>query len=140
MVFNQRFRVEIKEFEVSVKTSGTVRIIERGSRMSTAIHMGRYGGIWMVNMVDKLRAVSKSEEFVAKFTELPRVFLAQHCANSRSWYLTIAQYRERRRTGVVMVPKGVDGEGWAVFSRVFRAVVDSFVADVERWMKEIDKG
>jgi hypothetical protein len=50
----------------------------------------------------------------------------------------IAQYGERRRKGVVMVPEGVNGEGWASFSRAFQAVVNSFVADDKAKRRIVD--
>lgn len=40
----------------------------------------------------------------------------------------IAQYGERRRKGVVMIPEGANGEGWKSVLQVFQAVVASFVA------------
>jgi hypothetical protein len=90
--------------------------------------MGRYGAVWMVNMIDKLRMADRREDFVAKFDESSRAFLAQRCANKRGRFLMIAQYGDRRRKGVVMVPEGANGEGWASISRVFQAVVDSLVS------------
>lgn len=128
MIFNCRFRVEAKEFTVSVNELGTVRMTEWSSKISTAICMGRFGALWMVNMVNKLRAADKTNDFTAKFSESSRAFLVQRCANSRGRYLVIAQYGERRRRGVVMVPEGVNGRGWASMSHVFQRVVDFFVA------------
>ncbi|CAA2970300.1 Hypothetical predicted protein [Olea europaea subsp. europaea] len=90
--------------------------------------MGRYGAIWMVNMVDRLRKRSEVDECVFKFNESSRAFLAQRCVNHRGRYLMIAQYEERRPKGVVMISEGANGEGWASVLQVFQAVVDSFVA------------
>lgn len=127
-VFNSRFRVKVKEFVVSVTDSEFIKLSEWGSKVSDAICLGRYGAVWMMNMLDKLRMVDRMEDFVAKFKESSRAFLAQRCANKRGRFLMIAQYRERHRKGVVMVPEGANGEGWASISRVFQAVVNSLVS------------
>lgn len=64
MVFSSRFRIEAKEFVVSVNYSGIIKLSEWGSKISATIRMGRYGAVWMVNMVDKMRVTNKLEEFV----------------------------------------------------------------------------
>lgn len=45
MVFNSRFRVEAKEFAVSVTDSGYIKLSEWGSKISGAICIGRYGAV-----------------------------------------------------------------------------------------------
>lgn len=80
MVFNHRFRVEAKDFAVSINDSGIVKLTGWGSKFSYSIFMGRYGSIWIVNMVDRLRR-SEFEDCVFKFNESSIVFLAQRCVN-----------------------------------------------------------
>lgn len=46
----------------------------------------------MVNMVEKVRLARRLKDFVTKFNESSRAFLAQHYANSRGRYMIIAQY------------------------------------------------
>lgn len=57
-------------------------------------------------MVEKLRMFGKLQDIITKFNEPSRAFWAQCCGNSQGRFLMIAQYRERGRKEVVMVPKG----------------------------------
>lgn len=45
----------MKEFAFCVNNFGIVRMTEWGSKISNAICMGRFGAIWMVNIVDNVR-------------------------------------------------------------------------------------
>lgn len=69
MVFNNHFRLEAEEFVVSVNNFGTIRMIEWGSKISTAICIRRFGTLWMVK---KLRVTDKIKDFVVKFNESSR--------------------------------------------------------------------
>lgn len=93
-IFNSRFRVEAKEFVVSVNEYGTVKLIEWGQKISNTICLGKFSALWMVNMVGKLRVVDKFEDFVAKHNEASRAFLAQRNKNSRGRYLTSTVWGE----------------------------------------------
>lgn len=94
----------------------------------------------MVNMVDKLRATSKWEDFVSKFNKSSRAFWAQRCVNNCGRYLTIAQYGEGHQKGVVMVPEGSNREGWATISRVFQEEVDLFVVGDKVKRRTVNEG
>lgn len=78
-------------------------------------------------MVEKLRMFGKLQDIITKFNEPSRAFWAQCCGNSQGRFLMIAQYRERGRKEVVMVPEGVNGEGWASVLHILQVVIDSFV-------------
>lgn len=140
MIFNSCFRVKAKEFAVSVNNFGTVRMTERGSKILIAICMKRFGAFWILNMVNKLRTADKTKDFLAKFNGSSRTFLAQRCANSRGGYLIIAHYGERSWRGVVMVPEGANGEGWASISHVFLRFVDSFIIGDKAKRRTIEAG
>lgn len=95
-------------------------------------------------MVDKLRRASKLEDFVSKFNESSRAFLAKRCVNNRNGYLMILQYGEGHRKGVVMVPKSVNSVDWHWFRECFRQLSIHLLLEirpnVKQWMKEINNG
>lgn len=80
-----------------------------------------FGALWIVNMVNKLRTTEKTKDFVAKFNESSRAFLAQRCTNSHGRYLMIAQYMERlERSG-----DGVKRGEWRALGFGFAYVSES---------------
>lgn len=54
--------------------------------------------------------------------------------------MTIAQHGKGQQKGVVRVPKDANGEGWLSISRVFQAVVNSFVAGDKARRQMVDEG
>lgn len=54
MGFSQCFRVETKDFQVSVSDSGAIRWSEWNRKSRRAISLGRYGVVWVVNLATKL--------------------------------------------------------------------------------------
>lgn len=57
------------EIVLSIYESGIVKLSEWGAKISNAICMGRFGAVWMVNLVEKVMASRKTEDLIAKFNE-----------------------------------------------------------------------
>lgn len=49
------------------------------------------GVVWMVNLASRLQ-VGDNKEFVVKFNEASRAFLAQRCSNRAGRYVAIAEF------------------------------------------------
>ncbi|KAB1213306.1 hypothetical protein CJ030_MR5G003624 [Morella rubra] len=57
-------------------------------------------------MLGKLIEAEDSMDFMEKFNEYPRRFLAQRCSNKRGGYVTVAEYGEGRKHDAVMLIEG----------------------------------
>ncbi|KAB1208245.1 hypothetical protein CJ030_MR7G027342 [Morella rubra] len=125
MSFSHRFCIEAKEFQVTVLGNGVVKLSKWSWKALSSIFLGRFGAVWMVNMASRLQ-VDVNKEFVIKFNEASRAFIAQRCSNKVGRYVAIAEFGEGRRTEVVMIPEGNGGSGWKVLANVFQEVVFHF--------------
>ncbi|KAB1204827.1 hypothetical protein CJ030_MR8G007181 [Morella rubra] len=125
MSFSRRFCVEAKEFQVTVLGNGVVKLSEWSRKALSSIFLGRFGAVWMVNMASRLQ-VDIHKEFVVKYNEASRAFLAQRCSNKAGRYVAIAEFGGGRRKGVVMIPEGKEGSGWKDLATVFQEVVFHF--------------
>ncbi|KAB1206533.1 hypothetical protein CJ030_MR7G000011 [Morella rubra] len=124
MSFTRSFRVEAKEFHVSVSVGGVVKLTEWSRKSVSAISFGKYGAVWVINMGERLMAANGDSSFVSKANDYSQALLAQRCVNKAGRYVAILEYGEGRRRGVVMVPEGKGGEGWRLLTGVFQEVVD----------------
>lgn len=79
---------------------------------------------WVVNLASKLLSADGDKEFVMKFNEGLRGFLAQRCKNKAVRYVAVAEYGERSRRGVIIIPEGRGGVGWKALEDCFQEVVD----------------
>ncbi|KAB1203319.1 hypothetical protein CJ030_MR8G012801 [Morella rubra] len=125
-IFSRNFRIESKDFQVTIRENGELQFSEWSPKSVNAIHMGKYGAMWMVNMSDKLMEIAPEVDFASKFNESSRGFLAQRCLNKGGRYAVIVEYGGRRKVGAVMVPEGKNGHGWQILNRVFLDVVSFF--------------
>ncbi|KAB1201117.1 hypothetical protein CJ030_MR0G005030 [Morella rubra] len=124
MGFDRCFRVEAKDFQVSVSDRGVVRWSDWSRKSHSAISFGRYGVVWLVNLASKLLGAAVDQDVILKFNEGSRAFLAQRCANKSGRYVVVIEFGEGRRRGVVMVLEGRGGAGWKALAECFQGVVD----------------
>lgn len=96
MSFVRNFCVESNEFPVSISAKGVIKLSEWSVKSMSAILMGRFGAIWMVNMSGKLMENVVGVDFTSKFNESRRGFLAQRCSNKGSRYVVVVEYGGRR--------------------------------------------
>lgn len=76
MGFTRCFRIEVKEFQVSMSDGGLVKLFERSHKSHSSITLGRFSVLWLSNMVNKLLVANAERSFVLKFNEASHVFLA----------------------------------------------------------------
>lgn len=92
MGFSRCFRIEGKEFQVSVSDGGLVKLTEWSCKSHSSISLGRFGAVWLANMANKLLVAEAACSFVLKFNEALRAFLAQRCSNKARRYVAIIEY------------------------------------------------
>lgn len=134
MTFSWSFRVEAKEFQVSVSDNGVVKLSEWSYKSLSSIFLERYEAVWMVNLASRLLVVDGQRDVTLKFNESLSAFLAQRCSNKARRYVAISEFRRGRRKWVVMFLEGKGRSGWNELARVFQEVVSHLVKiKRERW-------
>lgn len=103
---------------------GVIKVSEWSRKSFSSISLGRFGAVWMVNLVDKLLEADAARPFALKFNEASRAFLAQRCGKKARRYVAIIEYGEGRRRGVIMILEGVNGRGWRMLAESFQEVVN----------------
>lgn len=78
---------------------GLVKLSERSCKSYSLITLGRFGVLWLSNMVNKLLVANAKRSFVLKFNEASRAFLAQRYRNKAGRYVAIIKYDEGIREG-----------------------------------------
>jgi hypothetical protein len=119
----RRWAVESKNFEISIKggCSG-VRLVERSKNKQRSIFIRRDEIVWLVRSVEVMVDVGTSEVFWDQSrASYPRL-LVQKCHNSHGRYLILEERDGRRRCGIILIPEGWHGHGWArIISELRRA-------------------
>lgn len=119
MCFVRNFRIEFKEFQVSISARGVVKFSEWCLKSMNIVHMEKFGVLWLVNMSDSLLKAGATSDFSSKFTESGHGFLAQRCLNKGGQYVAIVEYGGGKNVGAVMVPEGRYAHGWQILNYVF---------------------
>lgn len=102
----------------------SIKFTEWSPKAMRSISFRKFGSVWMVNMAGKLMAAQGEHSYILKANDMHCAFLAQRCANEAGRYVSIVQYGEGRRRGVIVVPEGVGGEGWRLLAGLFQEVVE----------------
>ncbi|KAB1207900.1 hypothetical protein CJ030_MR7G024262 [Morella rubra] len=126
MSFIRNFRIESKEFQVSISARGVVKFSEWSLKSMNIVHMGKFGVCWLVNMSHSLLKAGTTSDFSSKFNESGCGFLAQRCLNKGGRYVAIVEYGGGRKVGAVMVPEGRYAHGWQILNCVFQEAVSHF--------------
>ena len=102
---NRRWKLESKEFEVSIQGGATgVRIVERSHNKWRSIFVQRGELAWLVRSVEEVVDLETSEVFWDQSRAgYPRI-IVQKCANRHGRFLTIEEFEGKRRIGTVLVP------------------------------------
>jgi hypothetical protein len=106
--------VEAKAFEVRVRGGNTgVRINESSKKKKGSIFVRREELVWLVGALEVVVEADKPEIFWDQSrTGLPRI-QTQKRSNKHGRFLSIEEFEGRRRCGIVLVPEGRFGQGWA---------------------------
>lgn len=128
--------IEAKKFEFVLERGGDVaflRVVERGRGFTERMSLGLESARSLVAAVEgALKA--KSPNFIKSFREVNKVFVVQKQSNERGGFLLISELGVGKRLGLIIVPEGRKGKGWADFLSTLkgvlhpnRAVVPEFV-------------
>jgi hypothetical protein len=114
MECNRRWKVESKEFEVLIKGGATgVRIVERSHNKRRSIFVQRNELAWLVRTVEDIVEKETSEVFWDQSRAgYPRIIVEKR-SNRHGRFLTIEEFKGRRRVGAVLIPEGWYGQGWS---------------------------
>jgi hypothetical protein len=106
--------VEAKAFEVRIKGGETgVRIFESNKRKKSSIFVRRDELAWLIGALEVVVDEEKTETFWDQSRAgCPRI-LAKKCSNKHGRYVSIEEFEGRRRNGIILVPEGRYGQGWA---------------------------
>jgi hypothetical protein len=106
--------VEAKAFEVRVRGGNTgVRINESSKKKKGSIFVRREELAWLVGALEVVADADKLEIFWDQSRAgLPRI-QTQKRSNKHGRFLSIEEFEGRRRSGIVLVPEGRYGQGWA---------------------------
>jgi hypothetical protein len=106
--------VEAKVFEVRIKGGETgVRIFECNKRKKSSIFVRRDELAWLIGALE----VVVDEEISEIFWDQSRAgcprLLTKKCSNKHGRFVSIEEFEGRRRNGIILVPEGRYGQGWA---------------------------
>jgi hypothetical protein len=106
--------MEAKVFEVRIKGGDTgVRIFESNKRKKSSIFVRRDELAWLIGALEVVVDAEKTEIFWDQSRAgCPRI-LAQKRSNKHGRFVSIEEYEGRRRNGIILVPEGRYGQGWA---------------------------
>jgi hypothetical protein len=106
--------VEAKAFEVRVRGGNTgVRINESSKKKKGSIFVRSEELVWLVGALEVVAEADKPEIFWDQSRAgLPRI-QTQKRSNKHGRFLSIEEFEGRRRCGIVLVPEGRFGQGWA---------------------------
>jgi hypothetical protein len=124
--------VESKHFVLDVKGgSSGLNISETCRGVTRSILLGRKNSFWLLDTVVELLSANNSSAFWRKSRDFPGIY-AQRCVNKHGRFLTIEDYGDGRRRGVILVPEGRKGEGWEAFRLELLSAVN--------YMKKVSNG
>jgi hypothetical protein len=114
MECNRRWKVESKEFEVLIKGGATgVRIVERSHNKRRSIFVQRNELAWLVRTMEEVVVKETLEVFWDQSrVGYPRI-IVQKRSNRHGRFLTIEEFKGRRRVGTVLILEGWYGQGWS---------------------------
>jgi hypothetical protein len=106
--------VEAKVFEVQIKGGNTgVRIYECSKKKKSSIFVRREELAWLVGALEEVAESDKAEIFWdLSRAGFPRI-LTQKRSNRHGRFLSIEEFDGRRRAGILLIPEGRCGLGWA---------------------------
>jgi hypothetical protein len=106
--------VEAKVFEVLSKGGDTgVRIYESSKKKKSSIFICRDELAWLVGALEEVAEADKFEIFWDHSRAgFPRI-LTQKRSNRHSHFLSIEEFNGRSRSGIILIPEGRFGQGWA---------------------------
>jgi hypothetical protein len=126
----RRWSVESKKFELSIRGgSSGVRLVERSKNKQGSIFIRRDEIAWLARSVEIMVDVGTSEVFWDQSrASYPRL-LVQKCYNSHGRYMIIEERDGRRRCGIILIPEGWHGQGWARIISELRRVKEILLGD-----------
>jgi hypothetical protein len=106
--------VEAKVFEVLIKGGNTgVRIYESSKKKKSSIFIRREELGWLVGALEEVAEADKSEIFWDQSRAgCPRI-LTKKRENRHGRFLSIEEFNGRSRSGLILIPEGRFGQGWA---------------------------
>ncbi|KAL6335948.1 hypothetical protein AAG906_003573 [Vitis piasezkii] len=121
------FEVERKAFQVKFEGSngGTwISIIERSRGFVVSIGFGEEELDWLSELLKKVVELEAPRGFIRKIRGKTRTHLMEICFNSRGRFMKITEIVTKRKPLVLVVPKGVKGNGWEALRKTISSIQD----------------
>ena len=125
----EKFEVEKKYFQVKFEGSngGTwVSVTERSRGFVVSVGFGKEELDWLTEHLKKAVELEASRGFIRKIRGKNKIHLMEICFNNRGRFMKITEIATRRKPLLLVIPKGVKGNGWEVLRKAILSVQDYF--------------
>ena len=125
----ERIVVEKKSFQVEFEglNGGTwVSVTERSRGFVVSVGFGKEELDWLMEHLKKAMELEASKGFIQKIRGKPRTHLMEICFNNRGCFMKITKIVTKRKPLILVVPKGVKGNGWEDLRKAISSVQDYF--------------
>jgi hypothetical protein len=107
-----RFYVEAKSFMFLMGEGSTeLKVAEKRKAFPGVVLLGSRCTAWLLLMVEEVLRNPGVDDFVKSFREGSKVTIVQRGGNRFGRFLEVAGYAVGGRRGLVLFPKGRDGQG-----------------------------
>jgi hypothetical protein len=111
---DRRWSVESKEFEVLIRGGDSgVRIYERSTKIKSSIFIRRDELAWLLEALEEVTEGKTSKVFWDQSRAGDPRCIIQKCSNRHGRFLKIEEFDGRRKNGIILIPEGRFGLGWA---------------------------
>jgi hypothetical protein len=111
---DRSWSVEAKIFELQIKGGDTgVRIFERSKQRMSSIFIRRDEVAWLVGALEEVAEAEKPVVFWDQSRAGHPRIITQKRSNRHGRFLSIEEFDGRRRSGIILIPEGRYGQGWA---------------------------
>ena len=119
--------MEKKAFQVKFEGSngGTwISITKRSRGFVVLIGFHKEELEWLSEHLKKVVELDASRGFIQKIRDKTMTHLMEICFNSRGRFMKITEFVTKRKPLVLVVPEGVNGNGWEDFRKAISSVQD----------------
>ena len=123
----EKFEVEKKSFQVKFEGSngGTwVSVIERSQGFVVSVGFGKEELDWLTEHLKKAVELEASRGFIQKIRGKTKTRLMEICFNNRGRFMKITEIATKRKPLLLVVPEGVEGNGWEDLRKAILSVQD----------------
>ena len=121
----EEFEVEKKSFQVKFEGSNGrtwISTTKRSRGFVVSIGFGKEEVEWLTEHLKKAVELEASRGFMRKIRGKTRTHLMEICFNNRGRFMKITEFVTKRKPLILVVPKGVKGNGWEALRMAISSV------------------